>query len=465
MALSFIKLILLTLYILLIIFIILKVNASIINPTFGPGSPLYHNLQILRSKDIPNTSQYTGKNRNLKLKDATNIIEHVNNLQKQNKDYHRIFDEHIKIIHEMIEAGDKTNKHIYDYLLKNNGELNEQLSLLDTYIGTVNRFGENIITVFGNVQNNPDYTEKSSISALDKTIFLQAYRDIMKNQVNIQDIIEKSFNKVNENLHASKKSVDKQKPSLVIQHTAGPRTILYENIEKIRGPDITEISVETIGNSDNTTIIIEQIIDHVRNIQDQSSKDIAILEEQRKILQEYIDEDDLRKFFYTRLLNEYIDNNNNLLAKKLKSIKSYIETSDKIKKGSSRHDKTAILRSYERFLKSNAEFQDLIKHIFKVLNEQSYHYEIFLSKVIKKVQNVDIFLQDILDKIEQQDISSDKKLEAFQTIQSGKEYIAEYINNQNILAIASNDINVTLHAIDSVIESVKAKVLEYLQIM
>ena len=80
MAFSFIKLIILTLYILLFIFIILKVYASVINPTFGPGSPLYQKLQILRSKDIPNTPQYTGKNRNLKLEDASNIIKHVNNL-------------------------------------------------------------------------------------------------------------------------------------------------------------------------------------------------------------------------------------------------------------------------------------------------------------------------------------------------------------------------------------------------
>ena len=464
MAFSFIKLIILTLYILLFIFIILKVYASVINPTFGPGSPLYQKLQILRSKDIPNTPQYTGKNRNLKLEDASNIIKHVNNLQKQNKDYHRIFDEHIKIIHEMIEAGDYTNKHIYDYLLKKNSELNEQLSILDTYIGTVNQFGENIITVFRNVLDTY-YTENSSISALDKTIFLQAYRDILKNQVNIQDNIEKSFNKVNENLHASKKSVVKQKPSLVIQHTAGPRTVLIENIEKIRGPDITEIPVETIGYSDDTTIIIEQIIDHVRNIQGQRIKDIKILEEQRRILQEYIDEDDLRKFFYTRLLNEYINNNNKLIAIKLKSIKSYIETSDKIKKGSSRHDKTAILRSYEKFLKSNAEFQDLIKHIFKVLNEESYNYEIFLSKVLEKVQNVDKFLQEILDKIEQQDISSDKKLEALERIEAGKKDIKEFIYNENILSIATNNTDETLQAIDSMIEDVKEDALRYLQKM
>ena len=71
----------------------------------------------------------------------------------------------------------------------------------------------------------------------------------------------------------------------------------------------------------------------------------------------------------------------------------------------------------------------------------------------------------ILDKIEQQDISSDKKLEALERIEAGKKDIKEFIYNENILSIATNNTDETLQAIDSMIEDVKEDALRYLQKM
>ena len=68
--------------------------------------------------------------------------------------------------------------------------------------------------------------------------------------------------------------INKQNTGLV---SAGPSTILYTGIEEIRGPDIPDISVEIIGNSNDITSIISQILDHVRNLQDQNIKDLLII--------------------------------------------------------------------------------------------------------------------------------------------------------------------------------------------
>ena len=254
--------------------------------------------------------------------------------------------------------------------------------------------------------------------------------------------------------------INKQNTGLV---SAGPSTILYTGIEEIRGPDIPDISVEIIGNSNDITSIISQILDHVRNLQDQNIKDLLIINEQSRILYEYIGEKDKRKIYYKKLLEENLENKNEFIFEKTKSIQSFIEQLEKIKKGSSIHDKTLILKNYGKLLKYNAEFQHSIKQIFRVLNEESYNYEIFLSKIKEKVRNVDIFLKDIVDKIQQKDISNDKKNKALETIEALKKHLEKYINNDNILSIASNDTTVTLNAIDSVIESVQANALEFLQ--